>query len=102
MEFNFSPSFEWAAYEFSSYRSGMEDLATHDPEIIISTTDGWFFLAVEALPELPISAVRVGLSAVVEEVDGTRSYWALAHPSGEPDFHDPACFVLEVPAAAGP
>jgi hypothetical protein len=39
------------------------------------------------------------ISAVIEEADGTRSLWALAHPPGEPDFHHPDCFVLELPAA---
>lgn len=35
----------------------------------------------------------VGISAVIEELDGTKSYWALAHPPGKPDFHHPACFA---------
>ena len=44
----------------------------------------------------------MGLCAVIEEKDGTKSYWALAHPPGDkPDFHDPACFALELPAATG-
>lgn len=47
----------------------------------------------------PRGAAKIGLSAVIEETDGTKSYWALAHPDGPPDFHDPACFVLELPAA---
>jgi hypothetical protein len=42
---------------------------------------------------------KLGLSAVIEEKDGTLSYWALAHPPGRADFHDPACFALELPAA---
>ncbi len=42
------------------------------------------------------STLRVGLSAVIEEVGGHRSYWALAHPSGKPDFHHSNSFVLEV------
>lgn len=37
------------------------------------------------------------ISAVIEEADGTKSYWALAHPPGEPDFHHPDCFVLDLP-----
>ena len=41
-----------------------------------------------------------GLSAVIEEVDGTRSYWALAHPAGCPDLRHPDCFVLELPPAS--
>ena len=34
----------------------------------------------------------IGLTAVIEEEDGTKSYWALAHGAGPPDFHNPACF----------
>jgi hypothetical protein len=34
----------------------------------------------------------------LEEQDGTKSYWALAHPPGDkPDFHDPACFAAHLP-----
>ena len=39
----------------------------------------------------------LGLSAVIEEVDGTKSYWALAHGAGPPDFHNPACFAYHLP-----
>jgi hypothetical protein len=42
---------------------------------------------------------RMGLTAVIEEADGTRSFWALAHPPGEPDFHHPDCILLELPSA---
>jgi len=37
------------------------------------------------------------LSAVLEEQDGTKSYWALAHPAEKPDFHAPDCFVARLP-----
>lgn len=40
-----------------------------------------------------------GVSAVIEEADGTKSFWALGHPPGEPDFHHRDCFRLELPAA---
>lgn len=43
---------------------------------------------------------QAGLSAVIEETGGARSYWALAHPPGEPDFHHPDCFVLELSPAS--
>ena len=33
----------------------------------------------------------------IEEQDGRKSYWALAHPPGKPDFHHPDCFVLDLP-----
>jgi len=101
-EFNFSPSSQWAAYQFSGYRSGMHRLPSHDPEIVISAPGKHFFLAIEALPELPPTALKIGLSAVIEETDGTKSYWALTHPPGDPDFHHETCFALELPAAESP
>ena len=31
----------------------------------------------------------LALSAVIEAIDGAKTYWALAHPSDKPDFHHP-------------
>jgi hypothetical protein len=42
---------------------------------------------------------RLGLSAVIEETNGTISYWAVAHPPGKADFHHSDCFALELTAA---
>ena len=39
---------------------------------------------------------QLGLSAVLEEVDGTKSYWALTHPGDKPDFHHPDCFAAKL------
>ena len=38
-----------------------------------------------------------GLSAVIDEAHGAKSWWALAHPSAKPDFHHPDSFVLDLP-----
>ncbi|MFL9841300.1 DOMON-like domain-containing protein [Sphingomonas sp. ST-64] len=97
-EFNFSPSFRWAAYSFDGYRSGMQDFPAEDPDIWVTPGPPHFFLAVEAMPRLPSVSTAIALSAVIEETDGTKSYWALAHPSDKPDFHHPDGFVLELPA----
>src|SRR5580700_8334910 len=43
--------------------------------------------------------LRLALAAVVEEDDGRLSYWALQHAPGNPDFHHPECFTLELRAA---
>jgi len=95
-EFNFSPSTQWAAYALDGYRAGMRPLEIPAPRIERSE-DG---VSVNVdLSTLPRGAWRVGLSAVIEEAGGTRSYWALKHPAGAPDFHDDACFALELPAA---
>jgi hypothetical protein len=51
------------------------------------------------VPGLPIEAEwALGLSAVIEAADGSRSYWALRHPSSAPDFHHPDCFALTLAA----
>ncbi len=94
-EFNFSPSGEWAAYGFSAYRQGGTPLDCPAPRIAVrrSATE----LEVEAaVPALARGTMRVGFSAVVEETDGTFSYWALRHASDKPDFHHAASFALEL------
>lgn len=96
-EFNFSPSHQWAAYDFTGYRKGMAPRSlSRDPQIGLDAGDEYF--ALEATIDLDDLVGKLGLSAVIEEVDGTKSYWALAHPSGAPDFHHPACFAASLPA----
>jgi len=107
-EFNFAPSRQWAAYRFSGYRSGMcvaDEVGA--PSIDVRPNpDGCTLQAkldLHRLPALPGQASRrLGLSAVIEEVNGDISYWALVHPPGKPDFHHPDCFAHEFWAAAQP
>ena len=104
LEFNFSPSTEWAAYHFSQYRTGMAQLKLATPEIRIQSAPRQFDLCADIRLEedLPISSPpwRLGLSAVVESVAGKKSYWALAHPDGDPDFHHASCFALQIPGTS--
>lgn len=99
LEFNLSPSERWAAYSFSGYREGMaEHPMPREPDCTmrVGTDLAIFDAAVPAqtLPKLPWT---YGLTAVIEEQGGRISYWALAHPSGKPDFHHPACFAGALP-----
>jgi hypothetical protein len=104
-EFNFAPSRAWAAYGFSGYRSGMTvPREIGAPRIDVESSGGRFelraALALDRLPDLPSDgAWRLGLSAVIEEAGGGKSYWALTHPPGKADFHHSDCFALELPAA---
>jgi len=104
LEFNFSPSSQWAAYLFSSYREAGGNLDLETPAIFLDCSAS--HLALEATVELPQEWERTplmaALSTVIEETDGTKSYWALRHPPGKPDFHHPDCFALtlEAPPAA--
>lgn len=97
-EFNFSPSLEWAAYSFSEYRGEHHDLALDWPPKIVTTDEGYFYYVSVLLPRMAWDGKQIALSAVIEETDGTKSYWALAHPTGQPDFHHPSCFTATLPA----
>ena len=93
-EFNFAPSTQWAAYRFDGYRAGMRPaVEIGAPRIEVQAEAERCIL--RAWVELDAAAGRLGLAAVIEEASGNKSYWALAHPPGKPDFHHADCFVLE-------
>ena len=96
-EFNFSPSTQWAAYQFSGYRSGMR-VATEiaAPRIEVRSDEATFTLQAALELDGLSSPLHLGLSAVLEETNGRKSYWALAHPPGKADFHHADCFALEL------
>ena len=93
-EYNFSPSGEWAAFAFARYREGRAR-AIPDPGIVVTREAGRLQLEARVVPGHP-EKLRIGLSVVVEEMDGKLSYWALRHPPGKPDFHHPSAFALEL------
>ena len=95
IEYNLSPSSQWASYRFDAPRIGMR--AAEEAATVKGLDGASDLVALEASIQLPIGAKRLGLSAVIETVDSDRSYWALAHPSDKPDFHHPDSFVLDLP-----
>jgi hypothetical protein len=104
-EFNFAPSTQWAAYHFDGYRTGMrvaEGLTGMDIAIQLDSTrlELGVSLALDRLDLPADGALRLGLSAVIEETNGNKSYWALAHPPGKPDFHHADCFAIELKGAS--
>ena len=97
-EFNLSPSSQWAAYRFDGYRAGVRNATMSDPPIEWCREEGKGKLS--AALRLPMDASGpLGLSAVIEDREGGRAYWALAHPAGPPDFHHAACFAAQLPPA---
>ncbi|MGB3807225.1 MAG: hypothetical protein WA936_08500 [Erythrobacter sp.] len=94
-EFNFSPSGQWAAYAFDSYRENMQDLPVDAISVAPSIGDRAVSLQIEVVADLPAPA-QVGLSAVVQHEGGDLQYWALAFGPGRPDFHSEACRQLIV------
>ena len=103
-ELNFSPSTEWAGYEFDAYRQGMRPLELPEPPRV---------RVIETKSELRVTAGielggladapwpwRIGLAAVVEDRAGGRAYYALLHPRDKPDFHDAAAFAVLLDGSA--
>jgi hypothetical protein len=96
-EWNFAPSGEWAAYDFERHRDGRANAEVAAPYIRVEDNLTWWALGAT----IPVDAEAIwalGLSAVLEESEGTKSYWALAHPPGDkPDFHAADCFAASLP-----
>ncbi len=102
VEFNLSPSERWNAYDFEAYRWGMAERPfPREPECTLRCGSHFaIFDAAIPVTGLPETDCTMGLSAVIEEQGGVKSFWALAHPEAEPDFHAPACFAAVLPAPA--
>jgi hypothetical protein len=103
-ELNFSPSTEWAAYAFEGYRRGMQPCALAKvPSIAVVEETGELrvtaALEFRPFPDAPWPW-RIGLTAVVEDRAGERSYYALRHPRQKPDFHDAAGFTVSLDGSA--
>jgi hypothetical protein len=94
-EFNLSPSGLWAAYDFDSYREGMQNAPVDAIAVSCAASDTEFVLRASIVADLPDPA-QVGLTAVIEHADGALQYWSLAFPPGKPDFHSEACRQLIV------
>ena len=95
-EWNFAPSESWAAYDFTSEREGRTSPDVAPPYIRVEDNLTWWALGATIAVDADIEW-QLALSAVLEEKDGTKSYWALAHRGDKPDFHDPGCFVARLP-----
>ena len=95
LELNFSPSHAWAAYSFDGYRHGMQPTAEiiEAPAIACRAERRSLTLSASLHLGSPRSDDAVGLSAVIEDQDGNVTYWALAHPRTQPDFHDSAAWT---------
>ncbi|WP_066556556.1 DOMON-like domain-containing protein [Croceicoccus bisphenolivorans] len=102
-EFNFSTSGRWAVYDFDGPRTGMAD---HDPmqmpAVSAKAGDRMLAINVSLMPRDLAGFTRAGLTAVIEETGGHKSFWALEHSRDVPDFHDPACFTVPLAAPARP
>jgi len=99
-EFNLSPAGHWNVYQFAAYRHGMkeEENFTELRTSVMKTKD---FLALTLNLDLKRivdsdQLLEIGISAVIKQLDGDISYWALEHPALQPDFHHRESFVIKL------
>ena len=99
-DFNFSPSGQWAVYDFRAERERNDDFRlAAAPQLRFERDDKevWLeaCLPADALPAAaPGTEFELSLAAVIERADGELEYWAVQHGPGEPDFHARDSFVL--------
>jgi hypothetical protein len=98
-EFNMSPSGNWNAYRMDAYRRigfREETRIAHLPFAFKKGSDG-FFLDVS----LDLTSfirherqLQMGITAIIQAEGGSETYWALAHPAPDADFHLRESFIL--------
>ena len=96
IEWNFSLNGNWAQYAFCKYRTPIE-ISPAPPRIDSNHSENQITLIAEVdIPRtfFPDSAnFLVGISTVLENIEGELGYYAIHHNHNHPDFHNRAHFV---------
>jgi hypothetical protein len=98
-EFNLSPSGDWNAYRMDAYRQislQEEELVRGLRLDIRRNVDCYHLESVADISPILISEKQLlmGISSVIQTLDGHVTYWALNHPSSQADFHQRESFIL--------
>jgi hypothetical protein len=98
-EFNMSPSGDWNVYRMDAYRRvGFREERAIDKlpfEVQYQPDIFQLHVTVDLSPMLqPIEDLEIGIAAVIQTQDGETTYWALAHPAPQADFHLRESFTL--------
>ncbi len=92
-EFNFSPTGDYAAYRFNDYRKKNLDFRYCTfPQIRTTLEENHLWMDIV----LPSISGDLALCAVLEDNQGEKHYFALAHKNERPDFHHPASFIFSI------
>lgn len=98
-EFNFSPSGDWNAFHMDAYRriGFRQEESIQNPEIKLANDIDCFKL--DATIDLdPIftseTKIQAAVTSVIQTRQGHETYWALAHPQPQADFHLRESFLL--------
>lgn len=98
-EFNLSPSGDWNVYRMDAYRrvGFREEELFQELHFSVRSDPGCLSIAstvdLNSIVE-PAREVQVGITAVIQARDGCETYWSLAHPGPQADFHARDSFIL--------
>ena len=102
-EYNLSPAGHWNVYHLEGYRQGLAEEPAYKQLPFNVIQDGKqlsLSLSCALPPALatPTAAagLEVGVSAVLQSSSGELTYWSVAHPGSEPDFHHRGGFCLKL------
>ena len=100
-EFNLSPSGDWNVYAMDAYRqvNMREESAYSQLPFEFAKMNNALSLDAEVnLSQLfqPLQPLQIGITAIIQTFDGSETYWALAHPGPQADFHLRESFVIEL------
>ena len=99
-EFNLSTSGHWNVYSFTSCREGMqEETAFTALPFRALLLPGSLRLSLEVGLEKIVpadQALKINISAVIKTINGRMTFWALAHPGAQPDFHRRDAFIIDL------
>jgi hypothetical protein len=98
-EFNISPSGDWNVYRMEAYRKisfQEEELISGLRLDIRRNVDCYRLEAVVDISPILIARkhLLMGIACILQNIDGHETYWALVHPSPQPDFHRREGFIL--------
>jgi hypothetical protein len=100
-EVNVAPSGDWNCFDFQAYRLGMQASSSASLQSMSAQLDDEHQARIQVELDLPawsedFQALQLGLSAVIEDKQGQRHYYALQHIDGNPDFHHRDTHILTI------
>ena len=100
-EFNMSPSSDWNVYVMDAYRqvNMREEIAYSQLQFEFNATQDKLSvnISLDLNPIVQLEQIlQIGIAAIIQTKDGNESYWALAHPNPQADFHLRESFNLSL------
>jgi hypothetical protein len=97
-EFNLSPTGDWNVFSLQGYRQGLkEESAFSSLPFTLRTSASALNLDISVNIGSLITSdqpLRLGISSVLLLASHQESFWAIAHPAAEADFHHPDSFAI--------